>query len=77
MSNDSLSGAALKKSAWQDTALGFGVLLLAVLVGWQTYIIPENAIYARVGPRFFPWIATIMLAVMGVLLTVHKWHFPG
>jgi putative tricarboxylic transport membrane protein len=72
MSTDSGStstDSASKKSAWQDTALGVGVLLLAVLVGWQTYIIPENAIYARVGPRFFPWIATGLLAVMGVLLT--------
>jgi putative tricarboxylic transport membrane protein len=57
------------KSQWQDTALGVGVLLLAILVGWQTSIIPENALYARVGPRFFPWIATGLLAVMGVLLT--------
>jgi putative tricarboxylic transport membrane protein len=58
------------KANWQDTALGLGVLLLAIVVGWQTYVIPENAIYARVGPRFFPWIATGLLAVMGVLLTL-------
>jgi putative tricarboxylic transport membrane protein len=61
---------AAATSRWQDTALGVGVLLLALLVGWQTTIIPENALYARVGPRVFPWIATGLLAVMGVLLTL-------
>jgi putative tricarboxylic transport membrane protein len=60
----------VQKANWQDTALGAGVLLLAAIVGWQTYVIPENAIYARVGPRFFPWISTGLLAVMGVLLTL-------
>jgi putative tricarboxylic transport membrane protein len=58
------------KANWQDTALGVGVLLLAAVVGWQTYLIPENAIYARVGPRFFPWISTGLLALMGALLTL-------
>ena len=58
------------KSRWQDTGLGLGVLLLAVIVGWQTYIIPENAIYAKVGPRLFPWITTALLGLMGVLLTI-------
>jgi putative tricarboxylic transport membrane protein len=53
-----------------DTAIGIGVLCLAAVVGWQTSIIPENAAYARIGPRLFPWIATGMLAVMGALLTL-------
>ena len=57
------------KSGWQDTALGVGVLVLAAVVGWQTYVIPEHAIYARIGPRLFPWLTTGLLAVMGGLLT--------
>ena len=44
---------------------GVGVLALAALVAWQTTIIPENAIYAKVGPKFFPWISAGLLAAMG------------
>ncbi len=58
------------KPVWQDTAIGIGVLVLAAIVGWQTSVIPENAIYARVGPRVFPWLSTVMLTVMGALLTL-------
>lgn len=56
--------------AWQDTAVGLGVLALAALVAWQTTIIPENAIYAKVGPKVFPWLSAGMLAAMGALLTL-------
>lgn len=55
---------------WQDTAVGLGVLALAAMVAWQTTVIPENAIYAKVGPKVFPWISAIMLAAMGSLLTI-------
>ena len=56
--------------AWQDTAVGLGVLSLAALVAWQTTVIPENAIYAKVGPKVFPWLSAGMLAAMGAFLTV-------
>jgi putative tricarboxylic transport membrane protein len=56
--------------AWQDTLVGLGVLALAAIVAWQTTVIPENAIYARVGPKVFPWLAATMLAVMGAMLTI-------
>lgn len=59
-----------KPIAWQETALGFGVLALSGLVAWQTSIIPENAIYARVGPKLFPWITVGLLVLMGALLTI-------
>lgn len=57
-------------ASWQDTAVGMAVLLLAAVVAWQTTIIPENAIYAKVGPKLFPWLTAALLAVMGGLLTV-------
>ena len=60
----------MTKPAWQDTCVGLAVLALAAIVAWQTSIIPENAIYARVGPKVFPWISTALLAVMGAILTV-------
>jgi putative tricarboxylic transport membrane protein len=55
--------------AWGDTAVGLAVLILAAVVAWQTTVIPSNALYAQVGPKVIPWIATAMLAVLGVLLT--------
>ena len=39
-------------------------------LAWQITVIPANAVYARSGPTVIPWIATGMLAVLGVLLTV-------
>lgn len=60
----------ITKPAWQDTCVGLAVLALAAVVAWQTTLIPENAIYARVGPKVFPWISTALLAVMGAILTL-------
>ena len=57
-------------AVWQDTIVGLGVIALAGTVAWQTTQIPENAIYARVGPKVFPWLAVGMLAVAGLVLTL-------
>lgn len=56
--------------AWGDTAVGVATLALAAIVAWQTTLIPTNAIYAQVGPKVIPWLATAMLTVLGVLLTL-------
>jgi len=56
--------------AWGDTAVGVAILALAAIVGWQTTLIPTNAVYAQVGPKVIPWIATAMLTVLGALLTL-------
>jgi len=61
--------------AWGATAVGLAVLTLAAVLAWQTAVIPGNAIYAQVGPKVIPWIATAMLAVLGVLLTL--WGLRG
>ncbi len=60
---------ARTRLAWSDISVGLAVLLLAAVIGWQTSVIPSNAIYAQVGPKVIPWIATGMLAVLGALLT--------
>ena len=59
-----------QQPAWDDVAIGVGVMLLAAIVGWQTTVIPDNAIYAKVGPKVIPWLSTALLAAMGVALTV-------
>jgi putative tricarboxylic transport membrane protein len=61
--------------AWGETIVGLAVLTLAAVVAWQTTVIPDNAIYAQVGPKVIPWIATAMLAVLGALLTL--WGVRG
>lgn len=56
--------------SWADVCVGLAVIALAAIVGWETSVIPTNAIYAQVGPKVIPWIATGMLAVLGVALTI-------
>lgn len=58
------------KPAWDDVFLGLAVVALAAVVGWQTTLIPLNAIYAKVGPNVIPWLVTGMLAVLGIALSV-------
>jgi putative tricarboxylic transport membrane protein len=55
----------------RDLALALGVLLLAVVVGWQTTKIGGGAIYAKVGPTVFPWMVSGMLAILGGFLVLH------
>ncbi len=51
-----------------DAAVGVGVVLLGLLIGWQTTQIPVSAIYATIGPRAFPWVIAAALAALGGLL---------
>jgi putative tricarboxylic transport membrane protein len=58
------------KPVWGDVLLGLGVVILAAVVGWQTTLIPLNAVYAKVGPNVIPWIVTAMLGGLGLFLTI-------
>jgi putative tricarboxylic transport membrane protein len=60
------------RAAWAlpETVLGFGVVLTAVLAFWQTAIIPVSPLYSKVGPTIFPYIASGLLLVLGLLLTL-------
>lgn len=53
-----------------ETLIGLGLLALAALVLWQAAAIPTAAMYAKVGPRIFPYIAGGALALLGALLAV-------
>jgi putative tricarboxylic transport membrane protein len=50
-----------------DLAIAVGVVLLGLIAGWQTTLIPQSA-YAAVGPRAFAWATAAMLVCMGLLL---------
>ena len=51
-----------------ETIIGAGVLVLAIVIFWQTMTIPVSPIYAKVGPTVFPMITALGLALLGVLL---------
>lgn len=51
-----------------EVAVSLGLVALAALSIWQTTMIPVSPIYARVGPTLFPWIASIGLLVLSLLL---------
>ena len=67
MSSEAQPGRA---PAWGDVAVGLGVVAVAIVCGWETSVIPTNAIYAQVGPKVIPGIASAMLGALGVILTV-------
>ena len=63
-----------RQPAWDDVAVGLGVCVLVLVVAWQTTLIPDNAVYAKVGPKVIPWLATGLLGMLGVALTVQGWR---
>jgi putative tricarboxylic transport membrane protein len=56
--------------ALPETVLGLGVVLVALLAVWQTASIPVSPLYSKVGPTIFPYIASVLLLVLGALLTL-------
>ncbi len=56
--------------AWPETLIGLGLLGLAVLVWWQTRAIASSPIYAKVGPRIFPYLTAVGLGAMAVAMVV-------
>jgi putative tricarboxylic transport membrane protein len=61
---------SLARIAPAEALIGFGLLLFAGLVLWQTLSIPVSPMYAKVGPRVFPYITTGGLTVFAILLLV-------
>ncbi len=56
--------------AWPETLIGLGLLGVAALVWWQTGAIATSPMYAKVGPRIFPYLTAIGLAAMAVAMIV-------
>jgi putative tricarboxylic transport membrane protein len=50
--------------------VGIGVLALAGLAIAGTLAVPTSPIYARIGPKLFPWIAATGLGALGLALIV-------
>src|SRR6266508_2830812 len=51
-----------------ETIIAVGVLVLAVVVYWQTASIPVSPIYAKVGPTVVPTITALGLGLLGAVL---------
>lgn len=67
ISSTGRTGAA---AALPETVLGLGTVAVALLAFWQSSIIPVSPLYSKVGPTIFPYIASAILLVLGLLLTV-------
>jgi putative tricarboxylic transport membrane protein len=51
----------------KPSGMGVGAFLVAAacFLAWRTALIPTGAIYAEIGPKIVPWIATALLGVLG------------
>jgi putative tricarboxylic transport membrane protein len=56
--------------AWPETLIGLGLLGVAAMVWWQSGAIAASPMYAKVGPRIFPYMTAIGLAVLALALLV-------
>jgi len=58
--------------------VGAAIVIVAAILGRQTALIPAGAIYAEIGPRIVPWIATALLGTLGASIIVEsylgRWH---
>lgn len=56
--------------ALPELLIGIGLLACAGAVLWQTLAIPVSPLYSKVGPTVFPYMTTVGLAVLALLLVV-------
>lgn len=54
--------------AWPETLIGLGLLGMAALVWWQTDAIAISPLYAKVGPRVFPYLTAAGMGLAAVAL---------
>ena len=66
--------AARPRPAIGETIIGAGVLVLAIVMFWQTMSIPVSPIYATVGPTVVPMMTAAALGLLGVLLLIDAWQ---
>jgi len=71
---NAVPGAGGFRPTMGETTVAAGVLLLAVVVGWQAMSIPVSPIYAKVGPTVVPVITALALGGLGVVLLVTAWR---
>lgn len=65
---ESSQHAAHKRSVFLQTAVGVGILLIALGMAMGAVSIPSAAGYAGVGPNFLPWVVAVALGICGGFL---------
>lgn len=63
-------GPARPQIAMPELGIGLGLLACSGIVLWQTLAIPVSPLYSKVGPTVFPYITTVGLAGLALLLIV-------
>lgn len=63
-------GITAFRPAIGETIIAVGVLVLAVVIYWQTAAIPVSPVYAKVGPTVMPTMTALGLGVLGILLLI-------
>lgn len=58
------------RPAWPETAIGLGLLAVSGLICWQTAIMAVSPIYAKVGPRVFPYLTAGGMALLALAMVV-------
>jgi putative tricarboxylic transport membrane protein len=53
---------------WPQVAVASGVVVLGLIVVWQTFQVPVSPLYARVGPKVFPFAVSFGLIALGLAL---------
>lgn len=66
--SDSGETAARPRLAVPELLIGLGMLAAAGAALWQTWAIPVSPLYSKVGPTVFPYITTIGMGVLALLL---------
>ncbi len=62
-----------RKARGAQLAVGFGVLVLGILMSLGTMQLPEATGYAKVGPRLMPAIVSGALVLLGLVLLKEAW----
>jgi len=62
------------ESKLAEILLGLGLTALGLFFAVETTAIKIAPIYAKVGPTVFPWIAAVVLIVLGILFSIQAWR---
>ena len=53
-----------------DRLFGLAALLLAGLMTWGASVIEESFIQDPLGPKAFPWVIAVVLAITGLFMVI-------
>ncbi|MGE0723155.1 MAG: tripartite tricarboxylate transporter TctB family protein [Alphaproteobacteria bacterium] len=57
-----------------ELAVAAVILALAAVVFWQASVVPSTPLYAKIGPKAFPYGVAVMLAILGVGIGIEAWR---